>query len=316
MYKVVAKESIFKKEVSSNKVVVDRLKEDGFVVLRNFLKISDLKKIMEKSFSILKNPSLCGSKGYYLKQQKKFYDAFLLGLPAINSILNEKVIKIVEDYIDGNVFLAEAFLKKDDSIGEKYFDIHRDFSIGWGNSKLGINLTKKQLNRPIAVGAMIYLHDTKEGAFCYSKKSHKFPPTTSTGISNLPKNEKNKIMSNIIKVEGKAGDIILFDDLGFHGPHQPYMQPRSVLIFDFYSVNIFKKIPKAQIPIFINDYNLLSVKQKKMLSFHKDSFSSEDNYHIRRFKKSHSKLFSLLGVIVKVTDFFLKQKRKFSQFLK
>ena len=94
------------------------------------------------------------------------------------------------------------------------------------------------------------------------------------------------------------------------------MQPRSVLIFDFYSVNIFKKIPKAQIPIFINDYNLLSVKQKKMLSFHKDSFSSEDNYHIRRFKKSHSKLFSLLGVIVKVTDFFLKQKRKFSQFLK
>ena len=93
-------------------------------------------------------------------------------------------------------------------------------------------------------------------------------------LKPYPKELKNKILENMYKCKGLAGDLVLFDDRGFHGPDQPSLKDRKVIISEEHI-----------------DYEWLSFKdayerlpwngQKKGLSIVNDMITSVDDERLR-----------------------------------
>ena len=60
-----------------------------------------------------------------------------------------------------------------------------------------------------------------DGAFCYALGTHEFMAPLGPNLSAYPEPQQSEIREKIVRIEGRAGDVILFDDRGFHGPDQP-----------------------------------------------------------------------------------------------
>jgi hypothetical protein len=289
------------------------LNKNGFINLRNAFEKKDIDKISLECEQVLKKPSILGSYGYYKKDlPKKLFDPMLLGGNVVDCFVNKKVLSFVKKYLGGDFTLAECNLKYDAGMNLKYFPFHKDFSIGW-NLRLhkddNVKFTKKDIASPIGVGGMIYLHDTKEGAFCYCAGSHNFKICRGEPLSRYPMEEQKEILEKTVKIHGLKGDLILFDDRGFHGPEQPSRKDRTVLIFDYYKLSKFGQRGKMKIPVFLNDLGHLDLKQLKVLGLGYDTMISHKNYHTRSFDRT--KKYKFLKKIVEIAYHFDFLKIKF-----
>lgn len=286
--------------------VLISLKKNGFVTIRNIFSDKFINEVSEQCEEVLKEPSILGSFGYYKKDvPKKLFDPLLLGGNIVDCFVNKKVLSLVKKYLKGEFTLAECNLKFDQGINFQYFPLHKDFTKGWNlrrHKKDNIILSEKDMKSPLGVGAMIYLHDTEEGCFCYCSGSHKYEKDRSSSLSEYPENERLKIQKNMIKVIGKKGDLILFDDSGFHGPDQPSKKNRTVLIFDYYKLETFGDRTKMKIPVFLNDLGHLTKYQLKVLGLGQNFMIPHRNYHTRQFDKT--KKYFLLKKMIDFIYFF------------
>tara|TARA_B100001059_G_C17821369_1_gene578500 strand:- start:1973 stop:2896 length:924 start_codon:yes stop_codon:yes gene_type:complete len=287
-------------------LALNSLENDGLVVLRGFSKSINIKKINNKVKSILDRPSILGSVGYYQKDpNKKTYDGLLLGKEVVNFVANKSVLKLVESYVDDEIVLNEIMLKNDLGNYTQYFPYHRHTGADVEGPK----------NKPFGCGAILYLHDTEAGAFCYSIKSHKLK-IEQNPESNLSKHKKKKELEiNMLRINGKKGDLVIFDERGFHGPEQPVKTPRTVLLYGFQSKIATLNKSRTGIPVVISDLKDLDENQLKSIGIGGGTRAEYENYHLRK-SVNYTKKYRFLIRIIKILSWYNKFWTKFKHKIK
>lgn len=252
---------------------IQKLNNDGVVVLRNLDNNSNIDTIISKANAVLKKPSILGSIGYFQKDNnKKIYDGLLLGKEVVEFVANKSVTNLIEKYIGDEVVLNEILLKNDLGNGTQYFPYHR-------HTGRDVNGPK---NKPFGCGAILYLHDTDIGAFCYSLKSHLL------NIEDNPESvldkhiKRDEIKKNLYRINGKKGDLVIFDERGFHGPEQPVKTPRTALLYGFQSKTSTSNKSRTGIPIVISDMINLDSKQLKVIGVGGGTRAKYEDYHARK----------------------------------
>jgi ectoine hydroxylase-related dioxygenase (phytanoyl-CoA dioxygenase family) len=223
--------------------------------------------------------------GYWkIDHPKKIFNPFLLGGSVIDLLVDEYVIDLVETYMKSQCVLAEANVKVDEPTPYEYFPLHADFDEGWRKSEdIERKLTKEELTLPIGVGGAIYLHDVSEGAFSYCTRTHKLLAPRGADFRNYPADEQANILKSWVRIDGKKGDLILFDDRGFHGPAQPSTARRSVILLDYYRVETFGYFQVSPMPIWSSDIGRLSEKQLRVAGAGAEYWIPPEKYMGTRF---------------------------------
>ena len=261
---------------------INLLKKDGVVVIRGISNINNIKIINNKAKKILAVPALLGSNGYNQKDlHKKTYDGFLIGKEVVEIVTNENILDLIEKYLNDSVNLTEIFLKKDLGHNKIYFPYHMH-----KGTELNIN-TKI----PFGCGAMLYLHDTYIGAFCYALGSHNIYYNDANEENDgllSSSNNRLEIENNLHRINGKKGDIIIFDERGYHGPEQPVKATRTVLLYGYQSVKASKNSTRTEIPIIINHLKGLSIRQLNTIGFNSSSRGNYEDYHFKSFSKGNT----------------------------
>ena len=300
---------IYRSENWKSKALIE-LKEKGLVVLRGLESEENLNIINKKVSYILESPSILGSLGYYQKDPyKKLYDGFLLGKEVINLIANENLVNIIESYIDSEIILNEIFLKYD--LGQEliYFPYHRHTGID----------VEGAIDKPFGCGSMVYLHDTEEGAFCYSLYSHTIPISRSAESVMSKHENSNELQENLHKVIGKKGDVIIFDERGFHGPEQPSLTSRKVLLFGYQSKKSTLNRSRTGIPIIISDLQNLNPKQLSSIGVGGGTRQEYKIYHVRagaEKTRSHKLSSAIIKKIFNLEVRMIKAKNLIKSLLK
>ncbi len=256
------------------------LKENGFVVLRNFVSkdvLSDLNNSIEK---VLENPSISGSVGYYMKDpNKKIFDGLLLGKSSVQIVSNLKVIDLIETYLNCEVLISEIFMKNDLGNNRVYFPYH---------CHTGSDLANIKKQTPFGCGTLFYTHDTDEGAFCFSPGTHNLDFPHGADPYKYPEQLKSDILNGMRRISGKAGDIVIFDERGFHGPEQPVKTERTTLLYGYQGKIYSNNTVRNPAPVVTSDLNNLTPKQLDVLGINSGSRVSFFNYHIRKYDKHRS----------------------------
>lgn len=266
------------------------MRETGAVVLRNVFSENQLSFLVNEVHRFMAKPSIAGSFGYYKKDHnKRFVDPFQIGGEAVQICLHESLIDFVESYMESPCVLSEAFVKEDAPSRYVYFPLHSDYAPGSGR-RLGSRVTTEDdMRDPIAVGAALYLAETHEGAFCYCLGSHKLGAPRGQNLSDYPKDEQVQIRSTLRRFDGDRGDIVLFDDRGFHGPDQPSSKTRLVMLLDWFRLETWGQAYQvAPISVFTSDLGRLSKKQLRVLGAGATPLGPRETYHMHKFGRGNS----------------------------
>ena len=279
-------------------IVSDILNQRGFVVLRNFFSDTDVAEVTERANEFFKRPAIAGVMGYWkYDHPKKVLNPFILGGAVVHMMLDERIIEIIEKYMQSECILAEASLKLDRGVGYEYFPIHTDFSPGWKKSpQLGEGLTGEALRDPVGVGAAIYLHDTSEGAFSYCDGTHTFLATNGPNLTDYDTETQKRITERRVRCDGEKGDIVIFDDRGFHGPDQPSQSDRVVILLDYYRVDTFGRIQVSPMPVWTSDLGGLTKQQMRVLGVGATYMIDPQDFSKTRFK--YNALYPLVSKLI------------------
>ena len=257
--------------------IVNHLDEHGVVVVRGAATQEQVDFLDKATKEIISRPAISGAIGYYMKDPyKKIYDALLLGREAIDVVVNERVISLSERYMKDECLLSEIFMKHDLGADELYFPYHAHDGRDRIDNARGV----------FGVGAIYYVHDTAEGAFCYSPGTHKLEFPHGTDLSKYPEPMKTDIIKGMRRIAGRAGDIVLFDERGFHGPEQPTKKSRTVVIYGYQGKRAFGNTLRSPVPVMLNDLGHLSPKQLNMLGLGASSRKDVRRFHIYGFNRS------------------------------
>lgn len=282
------------------KKAITELESNGVVVLRGLVSNEQLDVINKQTSQVLSKPSVLGSVGFYQKDPYKIiYDGFLMGKEVVNLISNEKLLDLIENYIGDRVILNEIFLKYDLGTNMTYFPYHRHTGID----------VEGPVDVPFGCGTMVYLHETNDGAFCYSLNSHKLSFNRGDIASLADHEKKDKLYANLHKIVGKAGDVVLFDERGFHGPEQPTKAERKVLLFGYQSRLATSNRARTGIPVIISDLEDLNQRQLESIGIGGGARSSYGNYHARHSvmrTKKHKVFTTLIKFTLKVEILLMK----------
>ncbi len=264
------------------------LKKKGVVVIRGLLKDDQLENLQEKTFEMLQKPSICGSYGYYQKDHnKRLYDPLLLCPEAVDVVADERILDCMENFVQSKIILGEVFLKQDLGTDLIYFPVHTDFSPtnhwGGGNEKNTFPMNEEILSSPFAVGFIMYLEDTDSGCFCYSVGSHQLGAPHGTHPENYPPEMIEDMKENMVRVSGKAGDVVIFDDRGFHGPEQPSSDIRTVIIADYMAEKTFGKFVKSPAPVLLPFISHLNQRQLEAMGLGCEINTEYKRHHTRGF---------------------------------
>jgi hypothetical protein len=264
------------KDANFDKTVIQKLENDGVVVITNLLVKSLVEKISLDAEEVLKKPSTRGSFGYITKDiHKRMYDGFLFSKHTVNSVAHPKIISIIESYLQQNVVMTECFLKQDLGTGVNYFPYHRHTA---SDLNTGSDVTKNTGNKYGCV-VMLYLHDTADGAFCYVPGSHKLPINNNDLLDHDP--DKIQLTKDLCRFDGPKGSLVIFNEAGWHGPELPVNAPRTVVISGYQSKSLSENKTRTEIPILISSIQSLSEIQKKAIGFSSGSRTTYKNYHVR-----------------------------------
>ena len=283
---------------------INELNEKGVVVLRGVETEVNLDIINENASRVLKTPSLLGAEGYYQKDPfKQMFDGFLLSNKVVEMVANENILNLIGDYVGDEIILNEIFLKHDLGSNLSYFPYHRHTGVD----------VEGDIDKPFGCGCMIYLHDTNEGAFCYSLYSHKLSIERGKESLLSNHNSKNNLQNNLRKIIGKKGDVVIFDERGFHGPEQPCNISRKVLLFGYQAVKSTLKRSRTGVPVVISFLKKLNSRQLRAIGVGGGSRVNYSDYHIRTgvLKSKNYKLLSLItNFLFDIELFFIRLKLK------
>lgn len=280
---------------------LDFLIENGYVIIRNLVNKKIIDRIYKNALKVLSSPNVLGSVGYYQKDPfKKLYDGFLLGHDVIKLVASNFILNLIERYVKGNILINEIFLKNDLGFDEVYFPYHRH---------TGIDVENSHIKRPWGCGLMVYLHDTDEGAFCYSKGSHKLDIHENTSLISQHKNSED-LKKKLLRISGKSGDVIIFDETGFHGPEQPTSKERIALLSGYQLFEATNGKTRTQIPVLLSDLRDLTDRQLKCLGLGSKYRTPFENYHLRSgFPQIKKRLSKKINLEIKNFIFFKKIKK-------
>lgn len=272
----------------NHKTVVKSLETKGFVVLRNLFKETTINEVLSKINKSLQEPAIAGSSGYYVIDypRKMLTPSTIIEGKIVDFLINEKIIKIIEYFMESECILAETGIKFDKGgVGYQYFPIHCDYWEGWSLDNK-FQLTQEHLKVPVAVGSIIYLHDTIEGCFSYLEGSHKFRACQGDCLENYSLEDQQNLLARKAKITGNKGDLILFDSRGFHGPDQPSKSDRLAIISRYYRVKTFGYVQTSPLPLWTSDIGRLSPKQLQILGVGSKSLLAPEQYFGNRIKMS------------------------------
>ena len=268
--------------------VREALVDRGFAVLRNLFDADTLADANRRIESVAANPAIAGTLGYAkVDHPKRMFSPFVAGGPLVRMVLDERVIDIVEAVMGSECVLAESNAKIDEGVNYTYFPLHADFSAGWRKSRdAAFSLDAEALKLPVGIGGAIYLHDTTEGAFSYSEGTHRMMAPKGQALSAYSADEQRAIRAKTVRIDGRAGDFVLFDDRGFHGPDQPSRTRRTVVLVDYFRVATFGYVQVSPMPVWTSDLRGLSDKQMRVLGAGADYMVPPADYMLTRFRRS------------------------------
>lgn len=282
------------------------LRERGITVLRGFP--PQFESLIQKTNNMLANPSVYGSQGFYQKDRhKKIYEAFLLGEESLQILLDERILDIVEGYLDANVLIQEMIVKNDLGDNELYFPMH---------AHTGSYRTNKNAG-PFSVGIMLYTHDTEEGAFCFTPGTHLWDFPHGADPYKYPKDMQDEIFENMVRVVGKKGDIVLFDHRGFHGPQQPVTTPRTVFLGGFHHGKDHGNKTKCPVALYSTDLRGLSDRQRDVLGIRSEgAIIPADQLHYNSFHKANPTSYKMAQNVIQIGFAIQKMKSKVKKIIK
>lgn len=284
--------------------VLSAWKQHGVIVLRHIFPEDALNDFIDNTERLLKYPAVAGTFGYYKKDfQKSFIDPFCIRHSSVDICLNKMVIQLIEAYMDSQCVLSEGFIKLDRPTPYVYFPLHSDYAPGHQRSPTSeIRVSIDDMKAPLAVGGAVYLRDSKEGAFCFCIGSHKLMAPKGPKISDYSAEEQQKIIATKLRIEGKRGDLVLFDDRGFHGPDHPSSKHRLVLLLDWLRVQSWNG-PKqiTSFRVFTSDLARLDDTQLRVLGVGAEPLTPREDYHLHSFQKKHQKLHRLTAAMINTT---------------
>jgi hypothetical protein len=268
--------------------VRESLEGRGFAVLRNLFTPETIAEANRRIDEVATSPAVAGTVGYAkVDHPKRLFSPFVAGGPLVGIVLDERVIDIVEGVMESPCILAETNVKIDEGVNYTYFPLHADFSAGWSKTRASdFRLSAEALELPIGIGGAIYLHDTTEGAFSYCEGTHRMKAPRGQALSAYPADEQHAIRAKKVRIDGLAGDFVLFDDRGFHGPDQPSRVQRTVILVDYFRVATFGYAQVSPFPVWTNDLGGLSEKQMRVLGVGAEYMVSPAEYMLTRFRKS------------------------------
>jgi hypothetical protein len=271
-----------------NKKIVDCMLKRGFCILRGLFTDDLLDKISDRTDIYLSAPSIAGAPGYWkVDHPKKLVNPFVLGGPALDLLLDERVIDIIEQSMASECILAETILKVDKASSYSYFPLHSDFAVGWAKSdKVPRKLNADDLRQIVGIGGAVYFHDTSDGAFCYCDATHQFMSPHGQQLTQYSSQEQQAILSRKVRCDGRKGDLVLFDDRGFHGPDQPSRADRTVILLDYFRVETIGRLQVSPMPIWSSDIGKLSDKQLRVAGVGADFMVDPSEYAHTRFRRN------------------------------
>lgn len=264
------------------------LGEYGYAILRGLFPEETVASAYKRVQQLASTPAVAGVPGYYkVDHPKKFIEPFLSGRVFYDLILDERVIEAIETHMGGDCVLGEGLIKIDQPSDYVYFDLHSDFAEGWRKNPQDENgLSAADMQKPIGIGGMLYFHDTASGAFSYCEGTHKLASPHGQNLATYPEEARREILSKLTRLDGKAGDFAIFDDRGFHGPDQPSTAMRTVLLLDYYSVDVFGYTQVSPVPVLTGYLKGLSDRQKRVLGLASDFMVDPDDRHTARFRSN------------------------------
>ena len=264
--------------------VVACLRDRGFCVISNLFTEHLMDQVVARADWYLSRPAIAGAPGYWKKDYpKKFVNPFTLGGPTLDVLLDERVIDITENIMGSECILAETMLKFDIATNYTYFPLHTDFAEGGKHRQ---NLSANDLCEVVGIGGALYLHDTEEGAFAYCDGTHLLMSPKGQSLASYSKTEQSIINARKIVCAGLRGDLVLFDDRGFHGPDQPSKVNRTVILVDYFRVDTIGRLQVSPMPIWSTDIAKLSPKQARVAGVGADYMVDPIEYTHTEFRKT------------------------------
>ncbi|MEE2858887.1 MAG: hypothetical protein VX820_04135, partial [Candidatus Neomarinimicrobiota bacterium] len=92
------------------------------------------------------------------------------------------------------------------------------------------------------------------------------------------------LIKNLFRINGNLGDVILFDEKGFHGPEQPTKIPRKIILSGFQLKKYSNNMTRTAIPVIISDLKGLSEIQKSVMGVGSGTRGKYESYHLRNLK--------------------------------
>jgi len=264
-------------------VAVAQWRTTGVIVLRNLFAGDLVDALVSATDKRLEFPNISGSAGYFKPDHpKKFVDPFLVGGAAVDIALDERLTDIVERYMGAETVLSEATIKQDSPTPYKYFGVHSDYSVGTRrHTDSGLVVTEEMMAMPLGVGAALYFHDCYEGAFSYCLESHLLGAPHGQDLADYPESERKRILATWRRFAGKKGDLVIFDDRGFHGPAQPARSSRLVMLLDWMNTEVWGgRYPVRPFPILTSDIGRLSARQLRTAGVGAEPMTTLDRYHL------------------------------------
>ena len=253
------------------------LKEEGIVQIRGLFDINAMQIVNNKLINIFKNPALGGSIGYIQKDpHKKVYDALLVGQETVDLVLHKKIIKIATKFFSGQPILSHAYIKKNLGFNDFFFPYHSHT----GSDRDVV------LPGPYGLAMIAYLHDTNEGCFLYSPGSHKLKSPHGGNPYIYPKEIKKEIFDHKRRMIGNAGDIIIFDEAGFHGPENPCKKDRVTIMFEYQRSEDFGNKVRHPAPCLPHTLGKLNKEQLTTLGVGCDKRNEYEDFHLRTYDKN------------------------------
>ena len=267
--------------------ILKQIEDVGYAVLRNLFAPEDIEAFLEARDWWFERPAAGGTPGYCkYDYPKKVVQSSLLGPASLRMILDERLIGMIERYSGSPVVVSESFTKLDRAVDYIYFPAHADYFEGYHPSEASrhVRLSAEQMSAPLGLSYVMYHHETHSGAFCFADGSHKLGAKLGGTLDDYPAAEREAVMANWSRLDGQAGDVVLFDPRGFHGQDQPSQVDRMVTITRYWRTDIFGRCQHRPMPVYVNDLAGLSARQLETLGLGAESLTPLDKDHHARFR--------------------------------
>lgn len=306
-------------EKSSNtESYLKSLRDNGFVHLSGFFDGDHVDLLAERVLDGFTRPAIGGSFGYGKKDhfRRYLYPPLTLGKPVLNLVLNENLLNLVEQYMEGEPLIAELHIKRDNPLPYIHFPPHLDIFPGWQKVKSNKPVDHQDMKKKLGVGAIVYLEDcdSESSNFMYARGTHEKCYDKGGRFLDYEKGERKEILDSMVHLPGKKGDIVIFDDRGWHGPNQPNKKRRTVLEFDFTNSTHLGRWQAIGLQMPVSDVSGLSERQLRVLG--KDATPLFDPYGYKIASFNRNPYYKFIGCLVDFAYWFQHLKYRVKHIFK